>query len=85
MIKIAEYLAAGKPVVAFSLHETAATADGAALLARAGDIDELAALVAGLAADSTRRDELAHRGLERARSLTWERSERELLAAYARL
>jgi glycosyltransferase involved in cell wall biosynthesis len=45
----------------------------------------LAAAVAGLAGDPTRRAELARLALVRARELTWERSARELLAAYERL
>jgi glycosyltransferase involved in cell wall biosynthesis len=82
MIKIAEYLAAGKPVVAFALDETARTVDGAAVLARPGDVDDLAAAVARLADDPERRSALGRRGLERVRGLTWEHSERALVAAY---
>jgi len=85
MVKIAEYLAAGKPVVAFALRETARTAGGAAELVAGGEPAALAAAVAGLAGDPTRRAELARLALARARELTWERSARELLAAYERL
>jgi glycosyltransferase involved in cell wall biosynthesis len=85
MVKIAEYLAAGKPVVAYALRETARTAAGAAELVPGGEPAALAAAVAGLAGDPTRRAELARLALARARDLTWERSARELLAAYERL
>ena len=85
MIKIAEYLAAAKPVVAYDLLETSRTAAGAALLARPGDERELAALIARLAGDEAERRRLAEAAHARARALTWEHSERALLAAYAAL
>jgi glycosyltransferase involved in cell wall biosynthesis len=85
MIKIAEYLAAGKPVAAFALKETVRTADGAARLAPDGDLHALAALVAELARDPQQRAVLAGRALERARDLTWERSEEALLRVYSGL
>src|SRR5439155_25614978 len=58
MIKIAEYLATGKPVVAYAPPETARTTDGAALLAHPGDPCAMAQLVAGLAADGEARARL---------------------------
>lgn len=85
MIKVAEYLAAGKPVAAFDLHETSVTAGGAAELAAAGDVADLAARIAALAGDGARRRELAARGLRRARELTWERSAEALVGVYAAL
>jgi glycosyltransferase involved in cell wall biosynthesis len=85
MVKIAEYLAAGKPVVAFALPETARTAGDAALLVKGGDPAELADVIALLAEDHDQRRELAHRAVQRVRGLTWEHSARELLAAYERL
>jgi glycosyltransferase involved in cell wall biosynthesis len=85
MVKIAEYLAAGKPVAAFDLCETARSAGDAAVLVAGGEPGELAAAVAALARDGEWRADLARRALERARALTWEHSARELLAAYERL
>jgi glycosyltransferase involved in cell wall biosynthesis len=85
MIKVAEYLAAAKPVVAYDLLETSRTAAGAALLARAGDEAAFAAAVARLAGDEGERARLARSARERAEHLTWERSERALLEAYAAL
>ena len=83
MVKIAEYMAAAKPVVAHSLVETERTAGPAALYARCGDPAELAAQVARLAGEPELRRKLGQLGLERVRELTWERSEAELLRAYA--
>jgi glycosyltransferase involved in cell wall biosynthesis len=85
MIKIAEYLAAGRPVVAFGLDETRHSAGDAALYAECGRLDELARHLSGLAGDERLRAELAARALRRAQELVWERSEEELLAAYERL
>jgi glycosyltransferase involved in cell wall biosynthesis len=85
MIKVAEYLAAGKPVVAYDLLETRRTTAGAALLTPPGDVAGFASHVARLADDAAERKRLARAALERAPELTWERSERALLSAYAAL
>jgi glycosyltransferase involved in cell wall biosynthesis len=85
MTKIAEYLALGKPVVAYDLHETANTAGDAALLVRRGDSDAFAGAISLLARDPELRARLAERARARASGLTWEHSERELLSAYAAL
>jgi 2-deoxystreptamine N-acetyl-D-glucosaminyltransferase/2-deoxystreptamine glucosyltransferase len=85
MIKIAEYLAAGRPTVAYALRETERTAADAALIAPCGDRVALAGHVARLAGDPDLRADLAKRGLERAGDLVWERSEKALLVAYGEL
>jgi glycosyltransferase involved in cell wall biosynthesis len=85
MIKIAEYLAAGLPVVAYDLVETRRTAGDAALYAPADDAAAFTAHVSELAADPMLRLALARRGRARAEELVWERSERVLLTAYDRL
>jgi glycosyltransferase involved in cell wall biosynthesis len=85
MVKIAEYMAAGKPIVAHRLVETERTAGPAAVYAREGDPDDLAAQVAHLARSPELRERLGTLGLERARELTWDRSEAVLLEAYGRL
>jgi glycosyltransferase involved in cell wall biosynthesis len=85
MIKIAEYLAAGKPVVAFDLRETRRTAGDAALYAPCGDVDRFAAIIAELARNPQLRRELVSRGRERLPELLWEESADALLGAYRRL
>lgn len=86
MTKIAEYLALGKPVVAYDLLETRRTAGNAALLVARGDVDAFAEAIVKLARDPILRDRLAEDARQRASdTLTWERSERALLAAYASL
>jgi glycosyltransferase involved in cell wall biosynthesis len=85
MIKVMEYLALGKPVVAYDLLETRRTARDAALLAPAGDAEAFAERIAMLTDDAGLRFRLAYRARDRARELTWDRSEIALLNAYAAL
>jgi glycosyltransferase involved in cell wall biosynthesis len=85
MIKIAEYMAAARPIVAFDLRETRRTAGDAVLYAACDDVEGFAAHVAELAARPSLRRELAQRAAERMPELLWERSAEALLAAYARL
>ena len=67
MIKVAEYLAAGRPVVAFGLAETRHTAGDAALYADCGDLDHFASLVNRLAEDEDLRARLAERARQAGR------------------
>jgi glycosyltransferase involved in cell wall biosynthesis len=85
MVKIGEYLAASRPVVAYALNETRRTARDAALYADDRDAEAFAGLVARLAAEPELRSNLSGRARQRAFDLVWERSEAALLAAYARL
>ena len=85
MTKIAEYLALGKPVVAYDLLETGRTAGGAALLVKRGDVEAFADAIVSLAREPALRDRLARDARRRAAQLTWEHSELALLRAYAAL
>jgi glycosyltransferase involved in cell wall biosynthesis len=85
MIKVAEYMGAGRPVVAYDLHETRRTAGEAALYAPCGDRQALVDLIAALARDGERRQRLGRLARTRALELTWERSEEALREVYARL
>jgi glycosyltransferase involved in cell wall biosynthesis len=82
MVKIAEYLAAGRPVVAYGLTETRRTAADAALLVSEDSVTRLADGIAKLARDEELRNEMSSRAQLRAPELTWEHSERHLLDAY---
>jgi glycosyltransferase involved in cell wall biosynthesis len=83
LIKVAEYMALGKPVVAFDLKETRVTAGDAAVYA--ASVDEFAGAIAKLLDDPRRRDRMGRLGRERVlSSLSWARSEESLLAAYDR-
>lgn len=85
MIKLMEYLALGKPVVAYDILESRRTVEDAALLVPPGDAPAFAERIAMLATDPELRVSLAMRARERARELTWEQSEVSLLAAYEHL
>jgi glycosyltransferase involved in cell wall biosynthesis len=85
MIKVMEYMGAGRPLVAYDLRETRRSAGPAALYAPCGRPDALAELIAALGHDGEQRVRLGRLGRERAISLSWERSAAVLLAAYERL
>lgn len=82
MIKIAEYLALGRPVVAFELLETRRTAGDAAVLVPPGDVEAFAAAIARLAREPAERQRLSELGRRRAAELVWTYSEEKLLGAY---
>jgi glycosyltransferase involved in cell wall biosynthesis len=84
MIKIAEYLAAERPVVAHRLTETAYTAGDAVCFSEEPTADGLAAGISRVATDASLRLALAAAAGRRAPELVWERSERELVAVYDR-
>lgn len=85
MIKVAEYMAMGKPVAAFDLKETRRTAEGAALFARPNDVGDLARCIDELLTDGELRARLGAAGRARAESaLAWEHSVAALTAAYER-
>ncbi len=85
MIKIAEYMGCGRPVVAYDLLETRRTAGAAALYAPCGERQAFVDLICELVRDDERRLQLGNLARERALELTWERSEQALRAVYGRL
>jgi glycosyltransferase involved in cell wall biosynthesis len=83
MIKIAEYMAMARPVVAYELRESRFAAGDAALYAEPNDVASFAARIDELLADPARRAEMGRIGRERVeQELSWEHSERHLAAAY---
>jgi glycosyltransferase involved in cell wall biosynthesis len=83
MVKIAEYMALGKPIVAFDLPEHRFTAQQAALYVRPNDELEFARAIAELMDDPKRREAMASFGRQRVEStLTWSYSVPRLLDAY---
>ena len=83
MIKIGEYLAAGRPIVTFALDETRYTANDCALYAACDDIDDFCRSITRLCEDEDMRATLSAQALERAREMTWEHSADRLRYAYA--
>jgi glycosyltransferase involved in cell wall biosynthesis len=85
MIKVAEYMGCGRPVVAYDLRETRRTAGEAALYAPCGEPTAFVELIDDLARDGERRLRMGRKARERALELTWDRSEQALRAVYERL
>ncbi len=86
MIKMTEYMALAKPIVAFDLTEHRATAAEAALYAQPNDEQEFARLVLQLAQDAELRERLGEVGRERVDAkLAWHHQQPQLLAAYEKL
>lgn len=83
MNKVLEYMACGRPIVAYDLREHRFSAAEGALYATPNDVDDLAAKIEALLDDPERRKELGaynrQRFLER---MAWEYSAGELLRAY---
>ena len=85
-IKIMEYMAAGKPIVAFDLKETAYSAKECALLVPPGDIEAFAFAVKRLIEDPELRGSLGKAGLKRtATELNWVKASENLVHAYRKL
>jgi glycosyltransferase involved in cell wall biosynthesis len=83
MIKMMEYMAMSKPIVAFDLPEHRVSAADAAVYARPNDPTDLARKIAELMDDPARRCSMGEIGRERILSgLAWEHQELNLLAAY---
>ena len=86
MIKMTEYMAVGKPIVAFDLTEHRVTAQDAAVYARPNDENDLALKIAELMADPERRREMGRIGKGRiANGLSWPGQAPKLVEAYASL
>jgi len=84
MIKVMEYMALGKPVVAFDLPEHRRSAQQAALYARANDERDFARCLTELMDDPARRAAMGQFGRARVEeALAWRHSVVNLLSAYA--
>jgi glycosyltransferase involved in cell wall biosynthesis len=83
VIKIAEYMALSKPVVAFDLPEHRVTAHNAAVYARPNSELDFAQKICCLMDDPERRTEMGRIGRKRvATVLAWPHQLKHLLAAY---
>ncbi|HLG65410.1 MAG TPA: glycosyltransferase family 4 protein [Ktedonosporobacter sp.] len=86
MLKTMEYMAMGKPVVAFDLPETRYSAQEAALYATANSVEDFADKIAILLDDAELRRHMGAYGRKRiAEELCWERSKLPLWRAYETL
>jgi glycosyltransferase involved in cell wall biosynthesis len=69
-----EAMACGTPVAAFDNTSLPEVLGDAGLLVADGDVGALVGAVRRVLTDRTLHDDLAHKGVERARSFTWERT-----------
>ncbi len=85
MVKMMEYMALGKPIVAFDLPEHRVSAEDAAVYVRPNDERAFAEAIARLFDDPARRNTLGALGRSRVGdTLLWKHSVPRLLAAYSR-
>ncbi len=83
MIKTMEYMAIGKPIVAFDLLETRFSAQGAALYAVPNSVEDFADQIEILLNDKELRCQMGTLGQRRIEeALSWEHSRKNLLRAY---
>jgi glycosyltransferase involved in cell wall biosynthesis len=86
MIKTMEYMAMGKPIVAFDLAETRYSAQDAALYATPNIVEEFASKIETLLNDEELRLRMGSLGRKRVEeTLSWAESQRNLLLAYGTL
>jgi len=86
MVKMMEYMALEKPIVAFDLPEHRVTAQDAAAYARPNDEFDFAQQIASLMDDPKRRREMGQTGRGRIeKELAWPHQEKYLLEAYKAL
>lgn len=82
-IKMMEYMALGKPIVAFDLRENRASGGDAAVYVPNNDAAAFAQAIADLMDDPARREEMGRVGRQRVEAgLSWLHSVPHLLAAY---
>jgi glycosyltransferase involved in cell wall biosynthesis len=86
MNKIIEYMAFGRPIVAFDLMEHRRSAESAAIYVSENDDAALGRAIRELLLDAERRETMSQFGRQRFREvLAWENSEQRLIAAYQQL
>ncbi len=86
MNKIIEYMAFGRPIVAFDLLEHRRSAESAAVYVEGNDVAALARAIRELVLDADRRDAMSKFARDRFRNeLAWEKSEKQLIATYRQL
>jgi len=86
MIKTMEYMAMGKPVVAFDLTETRFSAQDAALYATPNLVEDFAKNIEALLDDEELRLKMGATGRKRIEEeVSWDHNEKKLLQAYEKL
>ena len=83
-LPVVEAMACGVPVLTSSTSSLAEVAGDAAITIDPTNTDAIADAIVRLATDTELRRDRSERGLQRARSFSWEQSAREMLAVYHR-
>lgn len=83
-LPVVEAMACGVPVITSKSSSLGEIAGGAALTVDPEDTGALAEAIDRLARNAALRAELSTRGLAQARTFSWQRTAREMLAVYAR-
>jgi glycosyltransferase involved in cell wall biosynthesis len=83
-LPVVEAMACGTPVITAASSSLQEIAAGAAEMVDPAETDALTEALVLLAGDPDRRDDLAQRGLSRAREFSWTRTAREMLGIYSR-
>lgn len=81
-IPVLEAMGCGTPVVTSTASSLPEVAGDAALMVDPLDIEALAEALGRLINDGALRDDLRHKGFQRAERFTWQRSAQELLSIY---
>jgi glycosyltransferase involved in cell wall biosynthesis len=81
-IPVLEAMSCGTPVVTTNVSSMPEVAGDAAILVSPDDVAGLAAAVLRVCTEPALRDDLACRGLARAKAFSWERCARETIAVY---
>ncbi|QTA90016.1 glycosyltransferase family 4 protein [Desulfonema magnum] len=82
-IKNGEYMAIGKPIVAYDLKETRYTAQEAAVYVPSGDIQQFAQAISDMMDHPEKREQMGRVGSQRiSEFLGWEHQKQNLLRAY---
>jgi glycosyltransferase involved in cell wall biosynthesis len=82
-VKVAEYMAMGKPIVAYDLKETRATAQDSACYVTPGDVQGFGQAIVDLLENPVRRQRMGEIGRQRVLdSLGWEHQQQQLFHAY---
>jgi glycosyltransferase involved in cell wall biosynthesis len=83
-IKVGEYMAIGRPIVAYDLPETRYTAQEAAIYVTPGEIEEYGKAIVTLLANPVQRQFMGEYGRQRIlKDLSWDHQQENLFRAYA--
>lgn len=84
-LPVLEAMACGTPVITSNISSLPEVAGDAALLVDPYNVDEIAAVMRRVLSDPDLCADLRHRGLERAKEFSWERTARQTLEVYRKV